>query len=647
MILTWNRPNEQKLFYSLLVKYRDAQLENYTPDIEYSASDYHHIKPLNLTKTYSTCHFQPTKLKGHARQASKFTVISNAAETELSYDPFKASRPQNLNGIRDDRVIVTIHRGEDNAQSANTSTIRRQESRASSIALSIDRKKQQSLAPPRFNTSRSSMASSTRSRTSNHHARAGLTYKRGVSFSHIRRNSLGSQLKRLDDETPTRSGRRSNNTEITDDGSDLLRANTSTNPSAGYIRSKKTQTGASGALPSPAKPGRASLIWGEDVRQLSSSLAKDCDEAFNRTSVVSDIETSEARSSVTKASSFSKNSSNAEPSSHFASAKPRLSVLKPKANRTSLDERPLPKAPLRTESVEIELMEARKRAELRKRSGDGDSPRYLDRMVSHIDELIQPISPGQDRRVNSAPVDPRRVSIARPLPSIYEARCEEPSPRKPQQTSSFSEHQRQVKTKSSRTASAPEPRDTSRLHPEDRCARPNSLARDTIRVVNSSTTFESPVKAPAPLFIRKKSSQTGPPALMSGALGLDHVKPPNWHRPSGISLREQYQAAVETTGGDDLRRIEEDGNDEYDISNQSSSGTIVKKKSGWFKRNSKSDVEDCRMSIADDTSVSNIELVEPPYERPTNPHLVTPPAEAPKKKGFSFGRLFKKRNSKH
>lgn len=585
-------------------------------------------------------------MKGHARQASKFTVISNAAETERSYDPFKASRPQHLNGTRDDRIIVTIHRGDNNAQGTNANAIRRQESRSSSIAPSVDRKKQQSLAPPRFNTSRSSMASSTRSRTSNHHARAGLTYKRSVSFSHIQRNSLGNQPKRLDHETPTRNGRHSNNTEVTDDGSGVLRAASSTNASARYIRSKKSQTAASGALPSPVKPGRASLIWGEDVRQLSSSLAKDCDEAFNRTSMVSDVETSEARSSVTKASSFSRYSSNTEPSSHFVSAKNQLSVSKPKPNRSSLDERPLPKAPARTESVEIELREARRRAELRKRSGDGDSPRYLDRMVSHIDELIQPISPGQDRRVTSAPVDSRRVSVARPLPSIHETRCEEPSPRRPQQTSSFSEQQRRVETKSSRTASAPEPRDTGRLYREDLYIRPNSLARDTIRVVNSSTTFESPVKAPAPLYIRKKSSQTGPPALMSGALGFDHAKPLNWHKPSGMSLREQYQATAETTRGGDLGRIGDDANDEYDISNQSSSGTIVKKKSGWFKRNSKSEVEDCQISLADDTSVSNNDFIEPPYERPGNPHLVTPPAEAPKKKGFSFGRLFKKRNSK-
>jgi serine/threonine-protein kinase HSL1 (negative regulator of Swe1 kinase) len=620
------------------VKYRDAQLENYTPDIEYSASDYHHTRPLNLTKTYSTCQFPKNKSKGHGRQASKFTVISNAADTEHSYDPFNASRAQHLNRLRDDHVTVTIHRGEDKIQVSDTSTIHRQGSRAS--CTTENRRRQQSLAPPRFYTSRSSMASSTRSRISSHHARAGLTYKRGVSFSGIRRVSQGSQPKRLHDlTTPTRSRRRSNKTEVTDDDDSMLPELDSTQ----YLRSKKPQTEAHRPLPS-AKPGRASLIWGEDVRQLSSSLAKDCDEAFNRSSVVSNAGALEDHVSKTKARSLSRCSNSAQPSSQFVATQSRLHAPKAKFDRSSINNRPLPRAPVRTESVELELIEARKRAELRKqRSGDGDSPRYLDRMVSHIDQLIQPVSPDFDRRVNSAPIDPRRVSLARPLPSIYEARCEESSPRRGQ-ISSISEHQGRVETKGGRTASAPEPRDTSRPRPDDQPTRRNSVVRDSIRIVTSTST-ESPVKAPAPLFIRKKSSQTQQPAMSFG-VGFDRSNQSNWRRASGVNLREQFQAGTEFTRDEDLERTEEGENDEHNFDDENSTGTIVKKRSGWFRRSSKSKREDFQLSVAEQRLTSKNAALSPPYERPANPHLNTPPKHEPRREGFSFGRLFRRYRAK-
>ena len=114
--LTMNRPNDQKLFYTLLLKYREEQLENYVPGIDHSTSDYHHVRPPALTKAYSTCHFPQPNARAHGRQVSKFTVISNAAETEMSYDPFKASRPQHLNGFRNSTVKITIHRNREDPQ---------------------------------------------------------------------------------------------------------------------------------------------------------------------------------------------------------------------------------------------------------------------------------------------------------------------------------------------------------------------------------------------------------------------------------------------------------------------------------------------------------------------------------------------------
>lgn len=491
-MLTCYRPNEQKLFYSLLVKYQQAQLENYIPDIEYSASDYHHTNPRHLTKTYSTRQFQPAKSKGHGRQMSKFTVISNGAETERSYDPFKASRPQHLDGHRDDRAFVTVHRPEKSMKLPNTSL------KPAQRPMSSDQNKQR-LAPPKMFGSRASMASSTRSRNSNPYSRAGLSYKRGVSFVHMRRHSLDSQP------TPTRNARHSNYTEVTDDGGETLRAVKSSNVASHYIRSKKSQGNRPRPVSSPAKSGRASLIWGEDVRQLSSSLAKDCDEAFNRTSMV--------------------------PEAEIVSSTMKKTLLTKPVKNQLLAPKPLPRAPARTDSVEIELLQARKKVELRNQSGEGESPRYLDRMMSHFDDLIRPSSPAHDRRVTSAPVDTRQLSLGRPLPSIHETQYED-SPRRGLKTASLPVHER--------------------------------------------------------------------------------------------------------------RRIAVGGGD-YDLANESTSSTIRKKKSSWFKRSSKSEEDNGQV---DDSWSSSHDLVQPPYERPGNPHLVTPPpGEAPKKRGFNLKGLFKKRNS--
>jgi hypothetical protein len=130
-----------------------------------------------------------------------------------------------------------------------------------------------------------------------------------------------------------------------------------------------------------------------------------------------------------------------------------------------------------------------------------------------------------------------------------------------------------------------------------------------------------------------------------GGLGGQQNKP-NWRRPSAFGLREQYQASAEAR--EEVRRIEEDRKDEDRITNEGSSGTIVKKRSGWFKRNSKSEEEDWQMSTAGETisSKADADDVQPPYERPANPLLMSPPPDPPKKKGFNLGRLFKKRSQK-
>ncbi|PVH84933.1 Pkinase-domain-containing protein [Cadophora sp. DSE1049] len=622
------KPNEPKLFYSLLLKYRDAALENYAPELAYSNSDYHHVRPVNLTKAYSTCHFPPAK--GHGRQSSKFTVVSNGAETEQSYDPFKASRPQHLNAYRNGAAKITIHHpAESNAWEDEKPTTT---PRKGSLASSGDRSRFQKLGPPpKIYASRSSMSSSL-SRTSNGQVRARVGHKRGVSFSHSRKLSNITQRNASAPPFPSAlHGRHSNHTEVTDDGGSVLRPVNETPASTRYIRSRKAQSVASQSYIAGPKSGRASQIWNEDVQQLSSSLAKDCDEAFNRISMIS-----EADSEPTKRSNMEQTSIRANSNS--------------KAKHSSFDTRPLPAPPARSDSVRYELLEARKQAELRKQFGNDESPSYLDRMVNHIDRLIQPLSPTQimiDRRVTSAPSDTRYQPLNRALPSIYESRGEDSSPRRARERASFLEHQRKVEAKSGRIASAPEAWKFTHRQEDEYFKQASSGVKNTIRVVQPSSPL-SPVRPPAPLTIRKKSSQGAPPPLMTGGLGIDEVASLNSHRPSGLDLRQQYKAASRHENSADLAPISETRN--YGDQFESSSVTVVRKKSGWFKRNSKTEDDGSRLSIISTSSVPSKTMsndtVQPPYERPQNPHLQSPRREPPKKKQFGFGRIFRKKSSK-
>lgn len=602
------------MFYSLLLKHRQVESENYNPALNYSTSDYHHFKPLALTKAYSTSHFPPQTFNGHGRQGSKFTVVSNAAETERSYDPFKASRPQHLTH-RNDPAKITIHRPDhglnhDNSWEQEPSVLNRQDSTAAG--------EEQTLRPPPRKFATRSSLSSTRSRNSNGQVKAS-SYKRGVSFTRIhkrvsdaRRNSSASNL------STELNGRHSNHTEVTDDGGEFLRpVNNNTPASTRYIRSRKAESMAL-QPPCPAiKPGRTSQIFIEDVRQHSSSLAKDCDEAFNGGPMASGNAYQKARIS-------------------------------------SLDSRPLPPPPARTTSVKNELLEARKQAELRKQCGGDDSPRYLDRVVNHIDRLIQPLSSTTstpDRRVTSDPLDTRYTS--RGLPSIHESRGEYTSPRTARGKKALLESQRRIEAREGRVTSAPEPWNMKhRRHPDERLAQSVALVKDSIRVVQPSSPLAglSPVRPPAPLTIRKKSSQGGPtpikavgPASSNPGFGTGEVSLANRHPPVKPDLRQQYGSAGRPENPYELPPIRESKHD--DEQHDAATSSSVRKMSGWFKRNSKTEGEDQRLSIASsNASKSANNDVSDPYDRPSNPQPPSPSLEPPKKKAFNLGRIFKKKS---
>jgi serine/threonine-protein kinase HSL1 (negative regulator of Swe1 kinase) len=584
-----------------------------------------------MTKTYSTCNFSQVKSKGHGRQVSRFTVISNVAETEKSYDPFKASRPQHLNTIRQaEGVKVTIH--PDQALGEGKPLLKMRVPSKLSVNSAGDRGRQKPIHP-RMYASRSSMASSNRSRGSTAYSRsAAVGRKRNVSFAHLSKLSAESRINMsLSSPRNAREGRHSNHTEVTDDGGDTLRPVDGVSASTRCIRSRKGQM--MQPLLAAPKNGRGSQIWTEDVQQLSNSLAKDCDEAFNRTSIVSTSKSTEPSTTGTSKASNSKT----------ISASKALVTAARKLKRDSLQTRPLPAPPARTDSVKVELLKHRKQAELRKNSGN-DSVGHLDRMVSHIDRLIQPSSPvhvSSDRRATSAPMEASYRASGRALPSIHESRGEDTLPRKSLVARNEYCNSRQGEAKSSRVASAPEPRTSSRQYHDGTFQKPSSRMKDTIRVVQPSV---SPVKFPAPLTIRKKSSVGADAAMMSGGLEYNGGERALNQRTSALELRQQYKVGGKLEGSSELERIDEDQNNDYDDNSgyDTSIGTIVRKKSSWFRRNSRSGSVELKIS----EEASNPSPAGLSNKTATSGYLDLSNPVTTKNKGFSLRGLFKKRKSR-
>jgi len=661
VVLIIHRPNEQKLFYSLLLRHREIQLENYVPDIGYSSSDYQHHKPLAQVKKLSTCQFTQTRSNGHGRQVSRFTVVSNVSkksqndrksgcytateteETVQSYDPFKASRSHDP--AKSSQVAyanVVIHRGRASLQESLGNPYRQsvggdtaaRVSSGSTSGISTNRTgtKKQVLAPPRVFVSRSSLASSTRSRCSTQGgARVASVQKRGVSFIHLRRGSISSQHKIADRFNVKKSqDHHSKHSEIINGDGDIVRAVSSPPISTKYIRSKKGPAPASQKLVSVPK-NCISGLWHEDVRQLSSSLAKDCDEAFNRTSVASTLPTPVSsktdgyrRGSETPVSSFDNGEQTRE-------ASPLISkilvhpISKAGGDRSSWESRPLPPPPARSESVNVALAEARKQAELRKATAKGEeSPGYLDRMVSHIDKLMQPspLRATSDRRAASAPIPSKIHETAGVLPSIYESNREDSVTKRSNDFEKFMERERVKLGASYRITSTPQP-STSRTKPQynlgDKATRRDPRAIGMIKVIESGSS--SPPKPPAPLNIRKKSSHSQ--TYTADARHMDGSEDASVSGP-----HEQYPSAGNTLV---FQGKEGRGVDLFVSENEPA--VEKRKKANWFSRASRKSEDDNNLKLSSENANKNKD------------YSVVEPASA-KKKSFGLGRLFGKRISK-
>ncbi|KAI9804922.1 MAG: hypothetical protein M1833_006225 [Piccolia ochrophora] len=428
--------NQEKFFYCMLLKYREDHLEDYQgPRLEYSTSDYHHNNR-QLRKRVVTKRLQNGR--GQGRQRSQFSIVSSegtrakdgsyedaqkseAGETVQSYDPYRASRKQ-IQDTRTGHASVTVHHGPSHWPSSGTGSTKH---RAITRLTEGHRSSSHGSGGSGYG-SRVSLASSTQkggaviTRPVNGH-------KRGVSFSHIRKNSSGSPgptARRL--QAQTAKTRLPDRQRAQEDG---LSRDVSGSPDPEARPNTKYHDGTTRTVvpPSSKKFKTPSHIFKEEARQVSSELERVCDEAFNRSSVSSSAQTKRTDHVNGYESPISSFSTREDSAIGIAATDEPLPSTPWRGAGASMCDRPLPPPPKRAVDsfTERQLKETRDRLIERAAVGKaGVSQSYLEDVIAHLDRLMQPSPSDQyadeGRRVASATPDCRSPFDASFLPAITE-----------------------------------------------------------------------------------------------------------------------------------------------------------------------------------------------------------------------------------
>ncbi|KAL8790659.1 MAG: hypothetical protein Q9213_000507 [Squamulea squamosa] len=537
-----DEPSHERVLYTKLLQYREEQLEDYQGlTIEYSTSDYHHRPkheaPPPLPHFSSTqASLQKSRLH-HGSSHSRYSILidqtprrsislqrppssslkrpnlghhrhSSVAETEGSYDPYRSSRAR-FSKPQADHTRITVLRGlshRTNGDRQSLSSVnRRVPSKASGQRASpfpqVRDHDEFSIvsSPPAMHSSQLARLRNERriSRTSSRHTFASSTgtrivrksasYRRGVSFAHMRKRSVSadvpsSSLRYSSSLAPgavsSPAQQRASSTALPT-VPDLPRRTPSPNLPVPIVRSRKT-------VPTHNDDADRRLritsqYWKEDTRKVSKELENFCDEAFNRASVASSAPTTataatEHRSIGTPATARSIHENVPLPST-------AIRRVAKSSNMRAYEDRPLPRPPREENLGSFTQKElAKTRDILIKRAADSDmSPGYLDEVIAHLDRLMQPSAV----RLEEAT---RRAASA-------------PGPKSPGLPSNKDTFERFLESRDVAFRSVSEPTPES---PQKR-KRPY----DTIRIVDDRE--QKPVVSPVkPLTIRKKSGSSSP-----------------------------------------------------------------------------------------------------------------------------------------
>ncbi|KAK5626846.1 hypothetical protein RRF57_002562 [Xylaria bambusicola] len=602
MQLTNPLPNDQKLFYWLLFSYREKTLENYDADLTYSASDYHHLRPVNWKKKFTTAEF-PSRYK---RAPSRFTVIStvptdgtleaadNATDggaTTMSYDPYKSSRI--IENAYASHAKIVVHRNGSTAnKSSRSSTSHRGHSGSFKTASSRSRQPiggRYISVPLASRPSRQSL-SSVQSTESSRYMRPASRRKRGVDFSQVRMKSESQR-----EVAHAQVGVARSDTRHICGYAGPIDSAIDPKPSRKPHRKIRATTQSTTTL---THTSHDSPPWNEEVSEFSHRIAKDCDDAFNSSLLgpESYLDNTPSRVSIVAGSA-------AAPNTLATPIPAPASHINTHAGARPWDHRPLPPTPSPTASAMDVVVTRRPRTGAN--SKNWETSMYLDR------SMLQPsgITPIRDLamqddsnlRITSAPIYSQYSTQwgkdKIPLPSINEKSRNNDGDLR------------------SRIVSAPA---RCQQHETNDHANLEFLSRqdNTIRLVTSpSGKPYGDVEVPKPLNLHKGMSH--------GATAHDQTK-------NELNLRERYM-------NDELSSSS--ANAQEAISVDSTNSTTMKKKLSWFKRGSKD--REIIFSTAGESSSNRA-------DRLTSTPTDLSPAEAPaplfKKKSFNFAFW---RNSKH
>ncbi|XHF96539.1 hypothetical protein AWENTII_000169 [Aspergillus wentii] len=408
----------ERMFYNALVKFRDEQLENYQGQpLEYSASDYHHKSRLpgrlgkerNMKRRtkHSSLRYShlATKESSNRRRNSIKEPMSSA--TVESYDPFRSPR-QRLPADEPKCAKITVHRqSPGDSQKGQT-----EDSGNPSEAVSDEEANEKAEVclpsspfavlreskprPGSMNSFHSKMSQAS-SRRPGHTGPAprSASYKRNVSFHHVRNRSQGSasvKIRKTPAKHPDRKLPSESTPRLLVESSPLMARQGSP-----ALPAQPTVVRPSGATIKPCtqvkKLRDSEFRWKDEARQVSHELSQICEEAFNGGSFSTACTTSTSAGTETPATSVSLVSAD-DPQSQVAASNPKGT------NTTGV--------PLKAQNKNI--VETRRKIIEQSTKDDSDKiPGYISNVIQQLDRLIDEDKSNQE---NSVKLNER----ARPLP---------------------------------------------------------------------------------------------------------------------------------------------------------------------------------------------------------------------------------------
>lgn len=378
------------MFYNALAKFRDEQLENYQGQpLEYSASDYHHIsRPgdrVRRGRSSSKRRSQVSLVKDLHRRMSSTKEPKSSASIE-SYDPYRS--PKTKTPAKEAQYAqITIHKAPEIPECEEVSPVVKH---PPSIVEEEELEDTQDAGGSPFTVLQkrkhkpSSMRSFQSTKVHNSSSRyPGLStrstsYRRNVSFQHVRNRSQGS----------TKPKRRRTGT---NQRSDLKRSPSAASlqmiadglivpeiPSSPPLPAQPTVVRPSGvkakSLSRERKVYQSDVIWSEDARKVSNELSKICEEAFNGSSLTTIRVSSSATGYET-------------PATPVSTSSPKQRSTLP-VNQPLATPKGTPTESGRSYSIQ-ELTETRRKLVEHSKGGSDIIPAYLSGVIGHLDRLIE------------------------------------------------------------------------------------------------------------------------------------------------------------------------------------------------------------------------------------------------------------------